>query len=390
MTKINTILEAPVLNRSGYGDMSDDIFHALKTNKSLDLLVVPVNWGSCVPKTTMREKDKVILSHLPKEAIKKAPDLYISVTIPHIAPPRGKYNVNVSCIVEVDKAPNYLVEGFNKYQLGIVTSNHAKNVLVNSDVKPTTPIEVVYLGEDTTIYKADAETQANVDIEMAKITESEVFLYCGQITHPHLFKDRKNADTLIKTFCEAFKDKSDIALVIKCSGTNFSNYDRNALLERIKLLQKMANSNAPVYLMHGELTEKEMAYLFAHKKVIAHVSFARGESFGLSTLQGSLCAKPFFITNWSANNEIITEPLFLLDGELVTIPADVESEYYVKGSKWFEVDTAKAKAKLLDFYANRQPYNDAAIKLAAKNAEYFSLDKLNNRFNRAITKHFKT
>ena len=387
MYKINTVLEAPVLNRSGYGTLSDDVCHALNANPKLELKVIPVNWGSCIPKTSIREKDKAILAKIPKEQIKQMPDLFVSVNLPHIAAPKGKYNVNISCIVEVDRTYDYLIDGLNKYNLSIVTSNFAKDVLFNSNKKPTIPVEVVYWGMDTRIFHPAAEVQENVDAELAKITESEVFLYSGQITHPQLFKDRKDMDTMVKTFCETFRDTPNVALVLKTSGTNFSHYDRNAVLERIKVLKKQANSSTPVYLLHGELSEKEMAYLFAHKKVIAGISFTHGESFGGSTLQTSLAAKPMFITNWSSNNEIITEPLFLLDGELKVIPADCVSEFYPQGSKWFFVDTEKAKAKLLDFYNNREAYNKAAVELAKTNAEKFSLEKMEYRLNKAINKY---
>lgn len=132
-----------------------------------------------------------------------------------------------------------------------------------------------------------------------------------------------------------------------------------------------------------------MAALYTHPKVIANVSFTHGESFGLSTLQGSLCAKPFFIGNWSANNEIITEPLFLLDGSVNEIKPDVVSEYYRKGSKWFYCDTTKAKAKLLDFYNNPTLYNEAAKALAVKNADFFSEAKLAYRLNKVLAKYAK-
>ena len=385
--KINTVLTAPVLNRSGYGTLSDDVFHSLAANERLDIKVIQTNWGSCVPKFCIRKKDLVIDKARMREQLKVAPELFVAVNLPHIIKPVGKFKVIVSCIVEVDKAHDYLIDGLNEYNLGIVTSNFCKDVLNNCDKKPKIPIEVVYWGADTSIFKMNPEPQAKVDEELAAIKESEVFLFSGQITHPQLFKDRKDMDTMVKTFLEAFRDKPDVALLLKVNGTNFGYADRNGVLERIRALRQMANSNAPVYLLHGELSEKEMAYLYAHKKVIATLGFTHGESFGMTHLQSSLAGKPTFVSNYSAPAEYITNNLFLLDGELKEIPSECVSEHYPKGSKWFYVDTEKAKAKLLDFYNNREPYNKAAIELANINAEKFSLEKMAYRLNKILNKY---
>lgn len=385
--KKSTILESPMLTRSGYGHLSDDTFHALNSNGRLDLTAIPVAWGGCSPKVAIRDKDNEILKKFPKAPITQTPDIFVSVNLPHLTQPKGKFNINLSCIVEVDTAPDYIIDGLNKYNLSIVTSQFCKDVLLNSK-KVTCPIEVVHWGADTTTFKPDAEPQAKVDAEMAKIVEDEAFLFCGQVTHPHLFKDRKDMDTLIKTFCETFKDKP-VALVVKTSGTNFSNQDRNIILERIRALKQMANSKVNVYLLHGELNDKEMAALYSHKKVIAHISFSHGESFGMPLLEGSLSGKPTFCPNWSAPKEYITNPLFLFEGDLRIITPDLESEYFPKGSKWFYVDTAKASLKLLDFYNNREKYIQAAKELSVKNAEQFNLDMFNNNINKVIERYIK-
>lgn len=384
--KHSCVLEAPVLNRSGYGTYSDDVFHALNGIYNLDLKVVPVSWGSCIPKTQIRDRDKVILEKIPKTPIERMPDLFVSVNLPHNTEPKGIFNVNVSAIVEVDKATNQIVQGLNKYNLSIVCSQFSKDVLLNSDIKPTLPIEVCHWGCDTNTYKFNAPSCPNVDAELSKIKEDEVFLFVGQVTHPYLFKDRKDMDTLIKTFCETFKDKN-IALVLKTNGTNFSTYDRNTLLERIEIVKKMAKSNVSVYLLHGELSEFEMAALYSHPKVIAHISFSHGEGFSMPLLQGSLSGKPTFAPNWSAPTEFL-DKLNLFDGELKVIPKDIESEYFCAGSKWFYLDLEKTKEKLLHFFLNRQIYNEAALKLADNNKNQFSLEAMNNRIKEILTKHF--
>ena len=391
MKKIQTILSAPVFSRSGYGQLSHDIFHALNSNERLDVKVHSHNWGNNASMTTAKEKDKEIAKRImnENEPLKSKPELFISCNLPQSQVPVGVFNILYSCIVETDKAWPLINENLNKYNLVIVPSEYTKQVVLNSEPKIQVPVEVCPWGADINVYKPNAPTCPSVDAQLDKIWEKNIFLFVGQVTHPNLFCDRKDIDTLIKCFCEAFKNKPySPALVLKISSVNFSFYDRNRLLDRIKQIRSTIRGALPnVYLLHGELNETEMAALYSHKKVMAGISLTHGESWGGFTFMSVLSGKPTFASNGSSIPEYITDSRFLLDGSYKPIGQEIVSEYFPPESKWFFCDEEKVKAKMLDFYKNPEPYQKAAIELGKQASERYNLDKFNYRLNKTIRKY---
>lgn len=386
MNKKTIVYEAPVLNRSGYGAWSDDIFHCLDTMPNIDLKVANVGWGSCVQRRSKTVRDERILAKILREQLKAKPDVHITQTIPHISNPQGKVNVNISAGIEVDKCYDQIIEGLNRHDLNIVPSQFAKDVYLNSNKKCVKPIEVVPWCYDNIPYPA-AES---VEQEMAKIKEDEAFLFIGQYTSYQIFNDRKDIGNLVKTFLETFKGYgAKPALILKTNGVNFGYADRNVILDKIAHIKKaMGNHDFPnVYVLHGELNEAELWNLINHKKIIAHVSFTHAEGFGHPLLQASMSGKPVFAPNYSAQTEFLTNSP-LLEGEAKVIPADVVSEYFIAGSKWFNVDYQKAGIKLKDFYySDRTELNAKAAELAKVNIEKYSLAKMAYRLQKVLNKY---
>ena len=387
--KRKTICEMPVLNRSGYGKMSDDYVVALLTNPKLDVGIIPSQWGNCTGRGRKDTNDDLIISKLITKQVTEQPDIYCSATIPSLVKPKGRFNINFTAGIEVDKCYDHIIQGINDFDLTICCSEFAKNNFLNSNAKVTKPIEVVYWGADTRIFRSDAPPQANVDAALFGIEEKQVFLFVGQNTHPKLFSDRKDMDGLIKTFCELFANRKNApALLLKTSGTNFSTFDRNQMLEKISSIKQLVQGDLPsVYLLHGELSDIEMAALYTHKKIVANISFTHGEGFGGPLLQSCLCGKPTFASDYSAHTEYLTDKQFLLSGNIIPLRDDLVSEYFVKGSNWFQVDYEAAKIKITHFLDNIESYNQAAKVLQEKNAINFSLDKIEYRLNKVINKY---
>jgi len=387
--KRTTICEMPVLNRSGYGKMSDDYITSLLKNPKLDIGIIPSQWGNCVGRGRKDKNDELIISKLITKQVTEQPDIYCSATIPNLVKPKGRFNINFTAGIEVDRCYDQIIHGVNSVDLTICCSQFAKNNFLNSNVKVTKPIEVVYWGADTNVFKPDAPSKDNVNKELDIILEQQVFLFVGQNTHPKLFSDRKDMDGLIKSFCELFANvKNAPALLLKTSGTNFSTFDRNQMLEKIASIKQLIRGDLPsVYLLHGELSDEEMAALYTHPKIVANISFTHGEGFGGPLLQSSLCGKPTFASNWSAHTEYLTDSRFMLEGDIVALRDDLVSEYFVKGSNWFQVDYEKAKTKIVHFLDNIAEYNKAALELGAKNSKEFSLNKIDYRLNKVINKY---
>lgn len=390
--RFTAVFNAPVLNRSGYGLTSDTIAKALMAYPMFDMLIVPSNWGSCAPRLIEQPGDAAIKDRFPKQREIPQPQILLSNTIPYMCKPEGTmYNINFCAGLEVDQCPDMFMNGVNQWQLNIVCSHYAKAGYLNSKIKPKGPVEVLNFGIDTDIFKITTDTNDNVEKCMANIAEQEAFLFIGQVTSPHLFGDRKDMSNLIKTFCEAFKGKArKPALILKTGGTVYSNADRNNTLARIQQVKSMVPDNdVNIYLIHGELSDLELNALMNHKKIIAHVSFTHSEGYGLPLIQGTLSGKPVIASNHSGHLDFLdAEHSLLLPGTVDVIPPYCESEFFIKGSKWFNVDYARAQKVLQDFFYNdRMAINAQALKLAEINTKKFNLMKFQSNLHRILDRY---
>ena len=392
--KFNVVFKAPVLNRSGYGNWCDNLFRCLYNYPYFKVTTIPTPWGSCQPRQTTSDLDKLIRDSMPAEQSIPQPDIYICATLPHMDKPAGKmFNINLSAGIEVDRCHDYIMKGVNQWDLNILISKFSKGVYENSDIRPTSKLETLLWGVDTDIFKITDVPDKKVDEQMNKIKEDECFLFVGQSTSPHLFGDRKDMSSLIKTFCEAFRGKPNRpALILKTSGTNFSAMDRNATIERVQQVRGMVeNNDVNVYVLHGELTDVEMNALYNHKKVIAHVSFTHSEGWGQPLLQASLSGKPVFASDWSGHLDFLSrEKSVLLPGKVETIPDHLSSEYFMKGSKWFSVDYEASKKILQDyFYGDRTEINNRAIQQSQLNSQRFNLNVMESNFHKNLDKYIR-
>jgi hypothetical protein len=390
--KFNVIYEGSVMNRSGYGEWSDGIFQCLYQYPLFNLNVIPNGWGTCQPRQTKSEVDDLIRKCIPQSREIPQPDIYICQTLPHMKKPQGRmFNVCITAGIEVDRCYDYIIDGVNQWDLVITTSGFSKTVFLNSPKKVTKPIEVIGWSADTKLYKMTSDRNAEVDSILDRVKEDEAFLFVGQSTSQHLFGDRKDMSSLIKTFCETFKGKDKKpALVLKTSGVNFSTFDRNVTLERINHIKNLVPDNdVNVYVIHGELTSEQMNALYNHPKIIANASFTHGEGWGQPLLQSSLAGKPVFAPNWSGHLDFLpTDKAVLLEGKVDRLPDHLISEYFMKDSQWFTVDYEKAGQKMLDFvYGDRSIINANAARLAVENSNKFNMDKMSKRYFRVFDKY---
>ena len=96
-------------------------------------------------------------------------------------------------------------------------------------LKLTTPIEVLFEGANTNIYKV-IDTPCSLDIQ---IKEDFAYLFVGHWMQGEFGEDRKNVGLLVKAFYETFKNKSKKpALILKASGGVSSYMDRDELLKK--------------------------------------------------------------------------------------------------------------------------------------------------------------
>ena len=290
------------------------------------------------------------------------------------------------------------IEGCNRMNIVITSSEFAKKTFELMDyeiknqqgqtqgrLKLTTPIEVLFEGANTNIYKV-LDTPCSLDIQ---IKEDFAYLFVGHWMQGEFGEDRKNVGLLIKAFYETFKNKSKKpALILKASGGVSSYMDRDELLKKIEIIKKtvVANSLPNIYLLHGEFTDEEMNELYNHSKVKAMVSLTKGEGFGRPLLEFSLVKKPIMTTNWSAHTEFLNpEFTTLMSGELKNLHPSVLNDWFVKEAQWFNVNPMEVNHYLKDIFENYKKYQNNSNRQTYKSKTEFSWDKMKEKLDTILT-----
>ena len=147
-----------------------------------------------------------------------------------------------------------------------------------------------------------------------KIPEKFAFLSVGQWGNGGFGEDRKDIGTTIKVFYETFANKKNQpALILKTNGATYSILDREDILNKINQVKSQFPPDwglPNVYLLHGDMSEVELNYLYNHPKVKSFVSFTHGEGFGRPLLEASMTGLPIITSNWSGHKDFLNRDEF--------------------------------------------------------------------------------
>jgi glycosyltransferase involved in cell wall biosynthesis len=397
-------ISCPIDTYSGYGARSRDIVKALLKSDKYDIKIISQRWGS-TPFGFLQEDNpehKQILDclwnqpHLPKQ-----PDVWMQITVPNEFQPVGKFNIGMTAGIETTVCDASWIEGVNRMNLTLVSSEHAKNVFEQSafeqrdrnqgdkvvgEIKLSKPVEVLFEGADLNIYhKLDKIVDSEVGDVLDTINEDFNFLFVGHWLQGEIGQDRKDTGMLVKTFLETFKGKSKKpGLIMKTSSATYSIMDREEILEKINKIRAHVGDDGTlpnIYLLHGELEDSEINELYNHSKVKAHVSFTKGEGYGRPLLEASISQKPVIAPNYSGHVDFLdAEMSTLLPGTINQIhPSAVVQNMLIPESGWFTVDYKKAAETLEDVYKNYKKYTDGAKRQAYRSRTEFSLEKMGEK-----------
>mgnify|MGYP003675712691 FL=1 len=403
------VVQGPIATRSGYGDHTRDLVHSLIAMDKYDIQVISLPWGSC-PMDALNiqnDKDKLIINRLAKGNITKQPDIFIQVSVPNefcldqggkpFKP--GKFNIGVTAGIETTQVPASFIEGCNRMDLIIATSEHSKAGLTQThydkidqktqqkqgELKCTTPVEVLFEGLDLDTYFKTDELDISIVDELSLIKEKFCYLFVGHWIRGGLGHDRKDVGMMIKTFCETFKNTSERnrpALILKTSGAGFSIIDRDEILKKIKAICDPYGTKVPkIYLLHGDLSDQEMNSLYNHPKIKAMVSFTKGEGFGRPLLEFGITGKPIIATGWSGQLDFLhPEHCVLLPGQLTKVDRSAADHFILKEAQWFTVNYQYASNVFKDIEKNYKKYLANSRKQPKYIKDNFTLDKMTEKF----------
>ena len=402
------LVTAPVATRSGYGAHSRDICRALIKLDKYDVKILSVRWGSCPMNALHKDdpNDMMIIERLldgPK--LPNQPELHIHIVIPNEFQQFGKYNIGVTAGLEMTACPHEWIEGMNRMNMNIVPSNFVKEIMsrctfeirddnsqeVKGTLKSENPIEVLFEGTDTNIYKKTKEFSADFVNEMKSVEDTFNFLYVGHWLQGDVGKDRKDTGMLVKVFLETFKNmKRKPGLIMKTGGAGFSVLDREDILNKINSIKESVKGNLPnIYFLHGDFTDEEMNELYNHPKVKVHISLTHGEGFGRPLLEATISGKPVIAPNWSGHLDFLPKNLaILLGGSLQDVePGSIPDNMRIEGSQWFTVNYQETSVVMKELYKNYRKYSLNAKKLAIGNRTKFSLDSMTKKLGKILDKY---
>jgi glycosyltransferase involved in cell wall biosynthesis len=394
--KPTILFRGPVKTRSGYGSHSRDLLESLYQMNLFDIKIDSCMWGN-TPMTAL-EPDNIFHKWIESNVVDKfdgLPDLYIQVTVPNEFRRYGKFNIGITAGIETTVAPKDWVDGCNQMDLIIATSNFSKDVLLSTSYnevnkntnelvnqyKITKPIEVLFEGIDTEIYNDNVNPEFKLDIK-----EEFAFLFVGHWLKGNIGQDRKDVGMLIKCFVEAFKDGNNMpALVLKTSSSSFSIKEREVFIKKIKDVIDDTTNPPPIYLLFGDLTNKEMNDLYNHPKIKSMISITKGEGFGRPLLEFTMTGKPVIASNWSGHKDFLPiDKSIMVGGSLTDVDESAIDQFIIKGSKWFTANYGEVTEIMKLVKNDYSNFLLKSLKLKEENKENFSLEKMKSRFEEIL------
>ena len=181
------LITGPVATRSGYGSHSRDLCRSLIAMDKFDIHINSLKWGN-TPMNALDENnpdDVIILERiLTNNELTRQPEIHIQISVPNEFTPLAKYNIGITAGIENTAPKPEWVQGMNRMNMNIVPSKFVKGIFESvayeeineqtkqktGELKCTSPIEVLFEGADTKIYKKTKDLYFYIQVIGYKVT----------------------------------------------------------------------------------------------------------------------------------------------------------------------------------------------------------------------------
>lgn len=378
MTKI--LVRGPALSQSGYGEHCRSVLRALKSKKKNDIYLINVGWGESgwIYEDTDERRwiDSLILKTA--QATESDFDLSVQVQLPIEWQQLAKKNIGVTAGVETDTIPATWAEASEQMDAIVVPSQHTKDGFS----------EYESLLKKISVVGYPVKKKKSQQLDLGLSTASN-FLTVAQ------WSPRKNLEQLLSAFIQEFMNE-DVGLILKVGLKNGSEIDRHYTKERLDSFLKGVpeNKKCKVYLLHGTMSEAEMAALYKDKNITAYVTTSHGEGYGLPSFDAATSGLPIVAANWGGIKEyssIEGAPMILeVDHEVDNVKEYQQwSGVLETTAKWCFPDITSLRSKMREVYADSTTAKKNAMFLQAHLSKQFSNKNINAMYDKIITKTLK-
>ena len=380
-------ISCPIDTYSGYGARARDLVKAIIKLDKYDVKILSQRWGNTRFGYLNDHKEQDLIDRIVPN-VEGTPEYWMQITVPNEFQRVGKFNIGCTAGMETTLVSVPWVEGCNRMDLILTSSNHSKKVFLDTsyeathkqtgqktDLKINTPIEVVLEGVDITKY---FEKKSTFDLDSIK--ETFCYLFVGHWMQGDYGHDRKNVGYTIKTFLESFKNKpTPPALILKSSTVNSSLLDQERILKKIDSIRRTVKGKLPnIYVIHGDLTDAEMNELYNHPKVKVMVSHTKGEGFGRPLLEFCTTGKPIIASGWSGQMDFLNrEDSVLLGGELENVHrSTAQKDMILEQALWFKPNDQEVAKAYRETFKHYKKYTTPAKKQRRKVLDNFTFNNM--------------
>jgi len=308
--KKKIIVRGPALSQSGYGEHTRFVLRSLKMREDqFDIHILPTSWGHtgwiAIDNEERRWIDERVNLATERLQQKLPYDISVQVTIPNEWQKMADINIGVTAGIETNKVSPAWIHQSNLMDKIITISEHSKsgfgttysghNPQNNQTVhlKCNTPVEVAHYPVKTFDELPDVKLELDYDFNYVTIAQ---------------WGPRKNLSNIIRWFVEENHDQ-EVGLIIKTSLKNGSVIDREHVENQIKsCIPEIPDCKCKIYLLHGDMTEKEIHSLYKHPKVKVMLSLTHGEGFGLPLFEAAYTGLPIIAPGWSGQTDFLYMP----------------------------------------------------------------------------------
>ena len=396
MDKTTVIVSCPIDTYSGYGARSRDLVKSLLNDSKYDVKVLSQRWGN-TSFGYLSDHNELELLKCITQKVDSPPDIWIQITVPNEFQKVGKYNIGVTAGIETTICAPQWIEGCNRMDLVLTSSNHSKQVFESlkfekadsagnrlGDIRLETKVEVLFEGLDLTKYY---KTKSNFDL--SSIEESFCFLFVGHWLQGDYGEDRKNVGYTIKSFLETFKNKSNQPALILKTGLGTSSYvNTDIILQKIDTIRASVKGKLPnIYIIDGDMEDSDMNSLYNHPKVKAMVCLTKGEGYGRPLLEFSITGKPIIASGWSGQIDFLNKEFCtLVGGQLTNVHKSAAvKDMILEQGKWFSPDDGEVGSAYKKVYSSYKKYVELGKRQAYYSKSNFSLESMEIKLHKILS-----